>query len=367
MSASQDLQQLHIHDVPQAAHRELEAFFQQRTDAITAIGQPVTDAVQYLHDFVLGGGKRVRPLYGWAGFVGGGGLENSVEDPAAVLRAVSSLEFIQACALIHDDIIDSSDTRRGNPTVHRAVEATHKEAKWSGDPFHYGVSTAILVGDLALIWAEDMWRYSGLSPEALERAAEPWRGMRTEVIGGQLLDISLEATGDEDPAMANAVNRFKTAAYTIERPLHLGAAIAGAPAATIAAFRGYGHDIGIAYQLRDDLLGVFGDPKVTGKPAGDDLREGKRTVLLALALQHADAHDPQAAAELRAGVGQTSDPATLSRLATIIAETGAVDQVEKHISTLTSSGLKYLTEAGVDAEVSEALRDLAIRSTERHK
>ena len=210
-----------------------------------------------------------------------------------------------------------------------------------------------------------MLQDSGLSVAALQRARDPWRGMRTEVIGGQLLDITLEATADENIELADSVNRFKTAAYTIERPLHLGAAIAGADQATIDAFRGYGHDIGIAFQLRDDQLGVYGDPAVTGKPAGDDLREGKRTVLLATALQRADDRDPAAAAELRAGVGATDDPAQIARLAQIIADTGAVEEIEERITELTRSGLAHLAAAGTSPEVTATLTDLAHRATAR--
>jgi len=363
---TQDIQTLTLDQVPAAARDELARFIDSRRAQVAAIGGPVTRAVSHLESFVLDGGKRIRPLYAWAGFVGGGGLETD-EDPAAMLRAAASLEFIQGCALIHDDIIDASDTRRGNPTVHRAVEKVHGDNGWAGDPAHFGESVAILVGDLALVWAEDMLQDSGLSVAALQRAREPWRAMRTEVIGGQLLDISLEATGDENIELADSVNRFKTAAYTIERPLHLGAAIAGADQATIDAFRGYGRDIGIAFQLRDDELGVYGDPEVTGKPAGDDLREGKRTVLLATALQRADERDPAAAAELRRGIGTTSDPAEIARLAQIIAETGAVEALEERISALTASGLAHLAAVGTSPEVTAALTDLAHRATARRR
>lgn len=353
-----------IHQIPDAVRGVLSDFLEGRRSKVAKIGEPVTRAVSYLEDFVLGGGKRIRPLYAWAGFVGAGGLEGP-EDPQAVLRAVSSLEFIQACALIHDDIIDSSATRRGNPTLHRAVASAHQEQNFAGLADHFGMSVAILVGDMALVWAEDMLRNSGVSADALARLNRPWAGMRTEVIGGQILDISLEASGDESVQLANNVNRFKTAAYTIERPLHLGAAIAGASPEVIRAFRGYGRDIGIAYQLRDDLLGVFGDPTITGKPAGDDLREGKRTVLLALALERADAHDPEAAAALRAGVGHTQDPTELARLAQIIHDTGAPDEVEARITELTTSGLAQLETAELSPKVTSVLKDLAIRSTER--
>lgn len=359
-----DPRTLAMDDVPDAAYAQLAEYIETRRPEIDAIGAPVSSALTHLTDFVLGGGKRIRPLFGWAGFVGSGGLDSEV-DPAAVLRAVSALEFIQACALIHDDIIDSSDTRRGQPTVHRASAAQHRSSQNLGDPDHYGESVAILVGDLALTWAEDMLTDSGVSAEALRRAREPWRAMRTEVIGGQLLDIALEAAGNEDIALARSVNRYKTAAYTIERPLHLGAALAGASEELIAAFRGYGRDIGIAFQLRDDLLGVFGDPAVTGKPAGDDLREGKRTELLSLALTHADATDPTAAAELRAGIGVVDKPAEIARLAEIIAATNAPAEIEAQIEQLTSAGLQHLDSVDLPEQVTAGLRKLAIRATER--
>lgn len=350
--------------MPAAVHAVLTEYMDSRAADVAAIGSPVVEAVEYLRSFVLDGGKRVRPMYGWAGFVGAGGLDGD-EDPLAVLRAVSSLEFIQACALIHDDIIDVSDTRRGNPTVYRAVEKHHDAAGWLGDSEHFGISAAILIGDLALVWAEDMLHDAGLSPEAYSRAWAPWRAMRTEVIGGQLLDISLEAAGSENVALANAVNRFKTAAYTIERPLHIGAAIAGASEETIDAFRGYGHDIGIAYQLRDDQLGVFGDPSVTGKPAGDDLREGKRTELLATALPLIEASAPEDAKLLRSHVGQTQDAETIARMTAIIEASGAVEKIEERIDALFTSGVAHLERGGIKPEVIASLSKLAHAATQR--
>ena len=365
MAVNDPTSDLGLDEVPQQVEHHLAAFFAERADAVAAIGEPVSNAAHHLRDFVLNGGKRVRPTYGWMGFAGAGGLDRGQENPEAVLRAVSALELIQACALIHDDIIDASDTRRGNPTVHRALEAEHRQQHMLGSAEAYGTNAAILLGDLALAWAEDMWRYSGLSQEALARAAEPWVGMRTEVIGGQLLDMMLESLGSESVEMANRVNRYKTAAYTIERPLHLGAALAGADDAAIDAFRGYGRDIGIAFQLRDDLLGVFGDPEVTGKPAGDDLREGKRTELFATALELLAETDPAGAEELRAGIGRTEDGAELRRLAELIRESGAEDAMEHRIEQLTVSGLGYLEDAGIDDAAVNALTVLARKATDR--
>lgn len=354
---------LSLSEFPAAVTACLAEFFDSKKELVLDIDPAVSQAVSFLEAMVLGGGKRMRPMFAWAGYVGAGG--HSDEDDAAVLKAVSALELIQACALIHDDIIDASDTRRGAPTVHRGVEALHTSRAWHGDPADFGIGVAILVGDLALSWAEEMLQTSGLSQQALARVTAPWSAMKTEVIAGQILDITVESSGNEDPAIAERVNRFKTAAYTIERPLHIGAALADAPSTLIDAYRAFGHDIGIAFQLRDDLLGVFGDPSVTGKPAGDDLREGKRTVLFAEALKAADATAPEKAKRLREGIGATSDPKELAELAGIIREMGAEEVVEKRIAELTTAGLAHLNDADLPAQIRTALHELAIRATKR--
>ena len=372
---------LALDELPAAVQQALESFFAQRRRELDSIGEPVVQAIEYLERFVLDGGKRIRPLYLWAGFWAAAAQNDAAaardgskndstqndgtEDHAAVIRAAAALELIQACALIHDDILDASETRRGKPAVHRQIAHTHGDLDLEGDSSHFGVSIAILLGDMALAWADDLFHGSGISPQALLRAQQPWHGMRQEVIGGQMLDISLEARADESRGLAANVNRFKTAAYTIERPLHLGAAIGGGSDELIAAFRGYGRDIGIAFQLRDDLLGVFGDPDVTGKPAGDDLREGKRTELVALTLTRADATDPAAANELRRMLGNTADPADINRMREIITNSGAVDEMESHISRLRDSGLAYLRQVELADDVRNNLEALAIKATRR--
>ena len=362
---------LALEQLPDAVHSALEEFFASRRRELSHIGAPVTQAIDYLERFVLDGGKRIRPLYLWAGFCGAQatGLTASSgagEDHDAVIRAAASLELIQACALIHDDILDASETRRGKPAVHRQVADAHDAQGLLGDARHFGTSVAILLGDMALAWADDMFRESGISPQALLRAQQPWHHMRQEVIGGQMLDISIEAHADESRTLAANVNRFKTAAYTIERPLHLGAAIGGGSEELITAFRGYGRDIGIALQLRDDLLGVFGDPEVTGKPAGDDLREGKRTELIALTLSRADERDPHAAADLRRLLGTRSDPADINRMREIITASGAVDEIERDIDQLRESGLAQLRAISLRDDVRANLESLAIKATRRH-
>ncbi|MDY6050675.1 MAG: polyprenyl synthetase family protein [Corynebacterium sp.] len=353
-----------ISEIPAATTTALEAFFADVEPRTRTIGQPVDMAMQALRDFTLTGGKRLRPTFAWAGYLGAHGPHRSGEDEHAVLTALASLELIQACALIHDDIIDSSDTRRGKPTVHKKIEAdllAHNPQSTHATEF--GTSIALLIGDLALAWAEDMLTTSGLSDAALHRTREPWQAMRTEVIGGQILDITAEALNRTDFAAARQVNTFKTAAYTITRPLHLGAAIANAPAAVIDAYTTFGNHVGVAFQLRDDLLGVFGDPAITGKPIGDDLREGKRTELVAAALDRLTG--TPAADELTAGLGTVTAPDDIAHLSQILLDCGAVDEIEQRITELTETGLAGLTDAPIADDAAEMLRALAEKATKR--
>ncbi|MEV0342296.1 polyprenyl synthetase family protein [Nocardia sp. NPDC050713] len=351
-------------DFVAAVQDRLTAFFVTRRPIVEPLGPVFVDAADALEMFVLRGGKRTRPAFAWTGWLGAGGDPDSAE-AGAVLAACSALELVQACALIHDDIIDSSRTRRRFPTVHVDFEQRHRERGSAGDAAHFGVSVAILIGDLALAWADDLVHASGLDPAALARFAPVWAMMRTEVLGGQLLDINGEAVGDESVDAALRINRYKTAAYTVERPLHLGAAIADADPDLIAAYRTFGTDIGIAFQLRDDLLGVFGDPEVTGKPSGDDLREGKRTVLLAEALRRADATDPSAAHLLRTSIGTDLGAEDVTRLRAVLTELGAVDDVEHRIADLTDRGLAAIDSSSATPAAKEQLRGMALAATRR--
>ncbi|MGQ0574629.1 MAG: polyprenyl synthetase family protein [Pseudonocardia sp.] len=352
--------------LPAAVEAALAEFLDRRAIDCTAVDPAVGEVARALAEFVQCGGKRVRPTFAWWGWRGAGG---DPRDPqaAAVLRAISALELVQACALIHDDLMDDSATRRGRPTVHVRFAALHAGAGWRGRGDRFGAATAILLGDLALVWADDMLRGAGLDPATSARAAAPWEAMRTEVLGGQYLDVLHQATGDSSVAGALRVDRFKTAAYTVERPLHLGAAIADAHPELVACYRTFGADIGVAFQLRDDLLGVFGDPSVTGKPAGDDLREGKRTLLLALGMQRADERGAGAArAVLDAAVGDPGlDPETLDRVRGLLVELGAVAAVEQRIEELTRSALRALDAADVAEPAATRLAELAVAATRR--
>jgi len=278
-------------DLPAHVERALAGFLDRAGTEILSTEPTVAAGIDALRGFVLNGGKRLRPTFAWWGWRGAGG---DPAGPAAegVLQAVASLELIQACALIHDDLIDSSDSRRGFPTVHIAGAKLHADRGWLGSPATFGLATAVLVGDLALAWADDMFADAPLPPETLAAARPAWRAMRTEVLAGQYLDVRTQATGDASVEAALKIDKLKTAAYTVQRPLHLGAALGGASPELIDTLLEFGGEVGVAFQLRDDLLGVFGDPAVTGKPAGDDLRTGKPTTLRLLAPGAVDPEEP---------------------------------------------------------------------------
>src|SRR5688500_5267137 len=302
----------------------LDEHLDEMTDRLAPLGP---DAVALLEEArrCVSGGKRFRAAFcGW----GYRSVRPDVEDEDALLRACASLEMLHASALVHDDYMDASDTRRGRPATHRAFGAEHRSAGWRGDPEQYGAAAAILLGDLLLGWAGDLLRHSGFAPDEVAPGLDLFERCRTEVIAGQFLDVSVQARGRADVDTAMPVLRYKSAKYSIERPLHVGAALAGADDAQIEQLSRFGLPLGEAFQLRDDLLGVFGDPDETGKPAGDDLVEGKRTVLVALALGAA----PRPAAErLDRALGTPLTETDVDELRAIIDASGARAQVEEVI------------------------------------
>ncbi|GAA4694341.1 polyprenyl synthetase family protein [Nocardioides nanhaiensis] len=342
----------------------LETTLADFLDAQSAVLAPLgPDAARLLDGAraAVRGGKRLRAAFCWWGYRA---LRPhpSPEEERAVLRACAALELLHASALAHDDVMDASDTRRGRPSAHRALEAEHRSAGWRGDAAQYGVAGAILLGDLMLGWAEELLGACGLPPAQVLAGHRVFALCRTEVIAGQFLDVSVQARAHADVDAAMTVLRYKSAKYSIERPLQVGAALAGGDADRLEALSRVGLPLGEAFQLRDDLLGVFGDPAVTGKPAGDDLVEGKRTVLVALAL---DAADPAAARELDAALGTPLTPDGVARLRAVIERSGAREQVEQVIDALVERALAALEDAPVDDGARAVLRQLADAATRR--
>jgi geranylgeranyl diphosphate synthase type I len=259
--------------------------------------------------------------------------------------------------------MDGSDTRRGQPAMHRRFAALHRGEDWHGDPESFGRSAAILIGDLCLIWADELLNTSGMPAEALLEAQPVYDEMRVELMAGQYLDLLEQALGGGTVDSALRVARYKSAKYTIEKPLHMGAALAGAGPDVLVAYSAYGLPLGEAFQLRDDVLGVFGDPASTGKPAGDDLREGKRTALIALALADAG---PAETAVVRRHLGDPHlSAAGVEQLRDIIVETGALDRVEVLIADLTALALEGLRVAPMQDDARGVLEELAVAATAR--
>ncbi|HEX2419587.1 MAG TPA: polyprenyl synthetase family protein [Micromonosporaceae bacterium] len=347
-------------------HRELEAFLRDRRRELITIDPGLVPAAQALESFIVRGGKRLRPAFAYWAYLGSGGV-----DQPGLTTAIASLELLHAGALIHDDVIDASETRRGEPAVHRRFADEHLLAGWAGQSEAFGRAAAILLGDLCLVWADQMFqaaagpRGTGLEPTRLAAARPCYDAMRTEVMAGQYLDMLSQARQDESATQASKIARYKSAKYTVERPLLLGGALAGAGPELLEAFSGYGSPVGEAFQLRDDVLGVFGDPSQTGKPAGGDLREGKRTYLVAVALEHAD---PKQRATLRQLLGDPAlDEAGVTQLRTIITDTGALQRTESRIAELTGTALGALERVRLLPEAEHALRALAAAAAQRAK
>jgi geranylgeranyl diphosphate synthase type I len=319
---------------------------------------PVADEVCALAD----GGKRLRPLFAYWGWRGVR-PQGPGEDDDAVLRAVAALEFVHASALVHDDVMDGAFTRRGRPATHVGFATRHGDGRLAGDGEMFGIGAAILVGDLALVWSDELLRRSGLSTAALSRARAVWDTMRTEVTAGQYLDLLRAAGGLPGPHGALTVARYKSAGYTVQRPLQLGAAIAGAGERVAALYTDIGLPLGEAFQLRDDVLGVFGDPSVTGKSADDDLREGKQTLLIALAEEAADAAGRRLLAE---SLGDPdADAAAFDALRGLLESTGARARVEERITERTALARAAIADAPIAADARAALDALAVAATTR--
>jgi geranylgeranyl diphosphate synthase type I len=337
----------------------LDAFMDEQAIRLAPLGDDATRLLAEARASVSGG-KRFRAAFCYWGFHAVAGSAAEVEDQ--LVRACAALELLHASALVHDDYMDASDTRRGRPATHRGFADEHRADGWRGDPEQYGASAAILLGDMLLSWSDEQLRRCGLPLDRVVAALDVFDRCRTEVIAGQFLDVSVQARGVADVDAAMTVLRYKSAKYSIERPLHIGATLAGGTDDQLAQLSAFGLPLGEAFQLRDDLLGVFGDPAATGKPAGDDLIEGKRTVLVALAL---DAAPAEQASRLDAALGSDLDETRVAELRRIIDDSGARAQVESVITELAGRATTALRVADVDERARVVLLELAAAATDR--
>lgn len=334
---------------------EVAAFVAQRRPTLEAISPDLADLLDIVSDGVSGG-KRLRAAFVCVGWAGAGGQECD-----EVYRAAAAMEFLQACALIHDDIMDGSDSRRGLPSAHRRFGDIHRGQTWHGSAEQFGAGGAILAGDLCLSWADEALLTCGLEAQSLARAKPAFDSMRAELMAGQYLDLVEQARGGGDVQRARTVVSYKSARYTIARPLEIGGLLAAADSALLSAYQRYGLRLGEAFQLRDDVLGVFGDSAQTGKPVGDDLREGKQTLLIAATMQLAG---PEDADLMRENLGRNDlDASRIERMQQVISESGALAQIEALIASGRDEALEAC--ASVPEPAAGALRELAVAATSR--
>ncbi len=335
-----------------------------RREALEGLGpdlDPFFDAALV----AVSGGKRLRAAFAYWGWRAAGGSPSSAD---SILNAAAAIELVHASALVHDDVIDASATRRGGPAAHRTFaalrrpETTPDAAPGTADQF--GGSAAILLGDLLLAWSDELFTQSGFKPKTLAGGRVYFDKLRNEVVAGQYLDVLAQTRRRSSAADAMRVLLYKSAKYTVERPLQLGAALAKADGDLLRSLSSYGVPLGEAFQLRDDLLGVFGRADLTGKPSGDDIREGKRTLLMARAF---DRGDEAQRVRLDAALGNADlDDHGIAEVHQVLVATGAVTAVETVISELTSAALATLRHAPLkDEEARTALRTLGDRATNR--
>lgn len=348
----------------------LDDFCSKQRSEFAAISDDLAPLVDYTQS-LLQGGKRFRALFcywSWVSHLATSPLQSAEQkaiSAESMVGIAASLEMFHAAALVHDDLLDQSDTRRGQPAVHKRFESLHESASWAGSSERFGVAGSVLVGDLMLGWSSEIFGQAllGAPNNSISAACrDEFSRMRVEVMAGQYLDIVEENAAITRPVedavgRANKVILYKSAKYSIEAPLLIGAAFAGANPEQLRAISAFGVPLGMAFQLRDDVLGVFGDPSVTGKPAGDDLREGKRTVLIGYTR-----------ASLSPSVGKLFDEMLSSRelteeqvgfLQQTIIGSGALDKVERTITMLSDQAMSALERIQVDLGAKANLKSMA--------
>ena len=355
---------LDAEDLRARVDRALAELLQREFDALAFLGADAGPVTAALTRFVLEAGKRLRPAFVYWGYRGAGGGPGGPAAEAAV-RAACSVELLHVCAMIHDDIMDGSDVRRGRPAMHVGFTDLHRRLGWRGDPAAFGEGAAVLMGDMAFTWADVALAEAGLPDDRLAAALGAFNRLRSELMGGQDLDLVVAARGAPSEAAVRRVLIYKSGKYSVERPLQLGNAIAGGGAGLAAAYSAYGLPLGEAFQLRDDVLGVFGSPQVTGKPAGDDLREGKETYLVMLARRRAS---EAGRALLESALGDAKLPDDgVAAVREVIAACGALAETEARITELLTAAKAAIRQAReVDGTARDVLARLADHVTDRN-
>lgn len=338
----------------------LERFLSEQVDRINEIDVYLKPVASSLSDFVRDGGKRFRPIFSYLGYLGAGGEESD-----AAIQVSSSLELVHACALIHDDLMDGSDSRRGKPSLHKNFENIHSQSKYLGKPEKFGAAAAILIGDLALSWSDQMIYESDSLSLNLKAALPVFYEMRSELMAGQYLDVLEGVIAKSDTDRSRKIAQYKSGKYSIERPLQFGGSLASANSKILESYSEYGLPLGEAFQLRDDILGIFGKSDVTGKPSGDDIREGKRTLLIAMTLEGCN---PVQKSKIENSLGKSDlSDSEVTSIQEIIVESGALARCEALIESLYARAIQAIQNSDIEAKVIELLKFMATAATKREK
>jgi geranylgeranyl diphosphate synthase type I len=348
----------------------IEDFLHPKLELLAQISPQLTILGQLARSFTSGG-KRLRPGFCVWGYLS---AAPAPQDPGPLIRVAASLDLFHVAELVHDDVMDSSDTRRGQPSAHRQLERWHHAKQLSGSASEFGEATAIILGDLLGKWAVELFAESAFPSPALGRARRYLQEMSTEVSAGQFLDMlgqacdprSARSAFEASWAMVERVVEYKTSRYTVIRPLQIGAALAGATSGLLGALESYGSAVGRAFQYRDDVLGVFGDPEQTGKPAGDDLREGKLTALATLAMRLCT---PEQASQLAVSLGRPDlDEVDIAALREIITGSGALEATEAAIEDALDIAIRAIRrEPSIRPASANALAELAYSAANRDR
>lgn len=336
--------------------RALASFLAAQRERIVEMAPPSARLVDLIEAVVAGGGKRLRPLLCCLAYLAAGGA-----DGPEIVAAAGSLELLHTFAILHDDVMDQAELRRGRPALHRRLAAERRESGHDGpgpDADVYGVSVAVLAGDLALVLSDAMMTGSGFPPAALSRALGPLEAMRVQAVAGQYLDLHQAGGPGVTAEEAGLIARLKTADYSVVGPVAVGLALSGAFGAVRSALEGYAEALGEAFSLRDEVLGVFGDPHETGKDPESDLRRGKPTTIIATAMRRAGP-EGRRVIEDRWG-NPTSTLEDLAAVREAVEAAGARREAEAAIASLVETAVGALRGAGLlEAPLGQALAGLA--------
>lgn len=333
----------------------LDDFLAQRSRELATMDQALTPVAEAVTALIRTGGKRLRPAFVWWGH------QATCPPDLEVLKPAGAVELLHTFALIHDDIMDRSPTRRGLPAVHTRLSAHHRHDGLRGDPDWFGIGGGILAGDMVFVWADMLFEEAHIDHQAKARAREIFARLRIEVMAGQYLDLRLSGVAEADEADSLRVSLLKSGRYTVTRPLQMGAALGNPDPALDRTLRSFGDAIGVAFQLRDDVLGLIGDPGATGKGALEDVREGKLTLLILRARHLADPAEQKILADVLGDPRATDEDVDAVR--EIVTGTGALIDVEQRIARLRADAEEVIR--GVAEPVRSALRELAAEAIDR--